>query len=171
MEWQLSQTPVNFSNKIEYKLLCEKADDNLGIGSKGLTYVKHTLFHLQLDGHFEFDKAENDSMPVQITPKGASHYTGRVFKIKQDEVFWKAFMNISITIANIIVAIVAVWALTKDGGELQQIKERLKILEAAQHKEVGITNPNIQQNKSASTSDAKKQIFFSDTLDSAKYKR
>ena len=56
-------------------------------------------------------------------------------------------MNVSITIANVIVAIVAMLALTNNNDELPQLRDRLTKLEVQYKQLQATTNPSIQQNK------------------------
>lgn len=148
MDWQLNQVPVNLANKMSFNLLSINANTILKRGFKNLDYVRHTITNMQLDGYFdEFGDVRDGNgeiinLTVHISDKGLLDYSGRVFLIKQDEVFWKRIIDIVLTVANVIVAITAAWAIYNGNGESQRLEDRLKVLEEQVRKSAETANPN-----------------------------
>lgn len=88
---------------------------------------------------------DKNDIEVSITQQGINAALSEAFKIKQHDWFWKAVMNVLMTVANVAVAITAIWALTKDSGELERIEERLKKIEKIQEAKEVKANPNSVQ--------------------------
>ena len=127
-------------------------------------YIAQQMFVLLMEGYLHYGKkhTEPDDIEISITPKGMNAAMGEVFKIKQNEWFWRAFMNILMTIANVAVAITAIWALTKDNGEVQRLEERLNKLEKVLYTPQVKANPNtlhLQNNSQPTTIDTEKKTF------------
>ena len=95
------------------------------------------------EGYLKFHPTDTSDLLLSITKEGVSARAGEYFKIKHREALWKSIMNITITISNAIVAAAAIWALTKDSGEVQRIEERVKILEESGQTKGVKSNPNM----------------------------
>ena len=119
------------------------------------------LLNMKFEGYFTFYDYPNDHL-IEITNKGIEAYMGNYFLKQNNNIFWKYFMNISLTVANIVVAIAAILALTKDNDELPKLKERLLKLEAANTIIKVQANPNNQQTKNGYLPNTK------DTLNTSK---
>jgi len=118
------------------------------------------LLDMKFEGYFNFydvPKPENDQ-DVEITYEGMAAFIGEHFLKKNRDLFWKGAMNISITLANIAVAIVAIIALTKDNSELRQLEDRLKRLEQVKSKEEVRANPNKEGLQSSGQSKPKDSV-------------
>jgi len=133
----------NSSKEMPYGLLLENTYKRMGIINRNLKYIASTLIYLEFEDYFISPKAEKGDKKLLITEKGISAQAGDIFLIKQRETMWKAIMNISITLANIIVAITATWAIIRGNGELQKLKERLDILELKSQPSKGLPSPKI----------------------------
>ncbi len=104
------------------------------------------LLNMKFDGYFKFYPAPapaNDEL-IEITNKGIAAYMGKELLTKNNDIFWKGAMNIGLTVANIAVAITAIWAITKDSGEIQLLKDRMRKLEQGANTIQEKANPNNQ---------------------------
>lgn len=104
------------------------------------------LFEMWHQGYFTFYPTGTSQL-VEITNKGLETVVGEHFLIKSREIFWKSFMNISLTTANIVVAIAAVIALNANNGEVQKLKDQVREIEARVPKETAKASPNTEPNK------------------------
>ena len=139
-----------------------------GVNGVNENIVATYLLDMKFEGYFTFyDVPEHDQL-IEITNSGIAAFIGEHILKKNKEVFWKATMNIFITLANIAVAMTAIWALTKDNGEVQKLEERLNKLEKEQQKVTAITNPstspNLRSNQTSSIQTAKSRSFYLDTF-------
>jgi hypothetical protein len=115
-------------------------------GVKEDTVATH-LFNMKYEGYVKFSPMpnhnENDHL-ITITDEGIAAHSGEHFLKKNKEFFWKVFMNTTMTVANVAVAITAVWALTRS-NEIEELKERLNRLEMAKQPSMAAPNPNTPQ--------------------------
>ncbi len=148
---------------IAHTVLMKEFARELGKKEPRSGYIMQQMSNLTLEGylHITQNKEKND-MNLSITGQGINAVMSNLFKIKQHNWFWKAFMNTVMTIANVAVAVTAVWALTKDNDEVQRIEERVNKLEKAKEVKEVKANPNIQQTKNGYLTNPK------DTLNTSK---
>ncbi len=68
---------------------------------------------MKIEGYFKFYPIpeSKSEVLVEITNEGLHAFFSNVFIIKNRRIFWTSFMNVGITLANIAVAITAIWAL------------------------------------------------------------
>jgi hypothetical protein len=108
--------------------------------------IAKSVMSLQLDGYLDYKKKDgSDKIWIAITQKGISAYTGRLFLRKHTECVWKIIIDIFITIANIIVAITAVWAIlmTSDQSQdIEKLQEELKMQKQELQQLQEAANPN-----------------------------
>lgn len=103
------------------------------------------LLEMKFEGLFTFYDVPPPAHEqlIEITNAGLSAHISETFIKKNNEIFWKSLMNVAMTLANVAVAITAIWALTKDNGAVQGIEERLQKLEKVQELKEVKANPNI----------------------------
>jgi len=131
---------LDIKHTVNLKVFC----NNLGKNEKQRGYIAQQMSNLTMDGYLSMQQSVGkEDMDVTITPMGVNAVLSELYKIKQHEWFWKAFMNTVMTVANVAVAVTAVWALTKDNDELQKIEERVSKLEKAQKSIQVKANPSI----------------------------
>lgn len=109
--------------------------------------VATNLLEMMYQRYVTFYPTGTGHQLVEITTKGIEAVIAESFIKKSNEIFWKAFMNISLTGANIVVAIAAVVALNANNGELQKLKDRLIILEGKVNQQQVKPNPKIEPSK------------------------
>jgi len=116
------------------------------LGGKKDGKIAQYITHMTLEGYLTLkDIPAKRDMEVSITTRGMSAALSEFYKIKQHDFFWKAAMNILMTVANIAVAVTAIWALTKGNGELQKLEERLRKIEGGLLPNKAATSPNNRQ--------------------------
>lgn len=144
MKEMLAKKPITPPVQLSLRDMATKipgTDEN-----KAATYI----LEMKFEGYFDFIDQLNDQL-VTITPKGLEVGTTKYFERKYKEVLWRSVMNISITAANIIVAIAAIIALwvssDKENERLRKAEDRLQAIEQTDNKAKGITSPKIPHSK------------------------
>jgi len=126
--------------------------------------VATLLLDMMFEGYFTFYNVPQHDQLIEITNHGMATFISDRLLRKNKEIFWKATMNISMTLANIAVAVVAIIALSKDNSELRQLKDRLLELEQRGDTTRETANPKIEQtqhsNQTSSTQTDKTQPSF-----------
>lgn len=142
----LTKIAKNGEPNYDHFVFLKEFSRQLGKTEKKAGKVAQYLSNMALEGLFELKNnvAKND-MQVTITSNGVNAALSETYTIKQNEFFWKAFMNITMTLANVAVAITAIWALTKETGESKILEERMKLLEQVQKVKEVKANPSSPQ--------------------------
>lgn len=129
------------------------------------------LMDMMYEGYFTFYNVpppQHDQL-IEITNHGIATFIGERLLRKNSDIFWKGAMNIFITLANIAVAVTAIWALTKEPAGLQKLEERLRKIELVPTQDKGTTSPNMGQKQNfgqptTKTSLIKNPVFYLDTF-------
>ncbi len=113
---------ADFSIKMNYVQL-------LPLTNLSYKYFERAVFSLSLEQYLNFKYEKGKVEEIGLNHTGANAALTNMFKEKHDKIFWNTAKEAILVICNVVIVIVAVYALTKDNSELDKVKAEVKALQ------------------------------------------